>query len=86
MMRSWAIAAAALLLTGCDSTTVTAAKDAETQARMVERNGGSTAEQCTAKKAVADAWLKALDESKYRSAKTDADLTCNRAALESMRL
>jgi hypothetical protein len=79
-------AALALTTTACDSAGVRAAKDADRRAAMVEMNGGTTADQCAARKAAADAWLNALDTPNYQRAKTAADLVCNRARLESLAL
>jgi hypothetical protein len=79
-------AGAAVLLCACDSAGVRAAKDADHRAAMVEMNGGTTADQCAARKAAADAWLNALDTPNYQRAKTAADLVCNRARLESLAL
>lgn len=84
--RSTASAAALLCMVagGCDSAAVSAAHQAERRVTMVERAGGTSAEICAAKRAVEQAWLNALDDAHYLSAKLAADLACNRALLESL--
>lgn len=74
-----------LLVAGCDRPSVSAAHDAEARLQMIKANGGSADEICKASQAVADAWLHALDQDRYRLAKLEAATACNEAELARLR-
>lgn len=76
-------AAIAFLLAACNSA-VREAEAAEKRADIVERNG-SARERCEALRDVADAWLKAQDEQKYRLSDLRADIACNAARMDEFR-
>jgi len=66
------------LLCSCSS----GIKDAERELHVIEKSGGTSSELCRAHKKVADAYLKAQDESGYKFAKMLADSQCLNAKLE----
>lgn len=72
---------ALLVLTSCDSPEVREAHRAEQRLALVKANAIDKDEICAASRAVADAWLKALDAHKYQFAKLDADSTCLEASM-----
>jgi hypothetical protein len=79
-MRALFLALASIsALMGCSSPT----KDAEREYEIVKSGPGAKAsEVCAAGRAVADAYLKAKDASKYRDAKLRADIECQAAELD----
>lgn len=74
----------ALIMAGCDSAETRDAKRAEERYRVMLSSLPRAEERCRAQREVAEAWLKALDPNKYQSWKLRADLTCNRALLNSL--
>jgi hypothetical protein len=81
-MRLMLIPTGSILLAACTGP-ASDAKAAERQYEMIKRNGGSKQEICEASRRVADAWLKAENENKYKFASITRDLDCNAALLES---
>jgi hypothetical protein len=67
-----------VVLAGC-STDVREAEAAERRYTLLEQAGGKPDELCQAMRDVADAWLKAEDEVKYKDWALRRDIGCRRA-------
>jgi hypothetical protein len=76
-MRGIMGATLVITLAGCD-----AGADAKQELDMVRRNGGSKTEVCSAARKVADAYLRAHDETAYKDAKLTADIECMAAEVD----
>jgi hypothetical protein len=57
-------------------------REAERRVEFLERNQGTTAELCAAKRAVQEAYLQKNDAEGFRLAKIYADVECNAAELD----
>lgn len=68
----------ALMLAGCADPV----KDAERELEIVESANASNAEVCAAKRKVAEAYLKAQQQERYKAAKLNADVACMNAQLD----
>ncbi|MES2137994.1 MAG: hypothetical protein V4502_13175, partial [Pseudomonadota bacterium] len=73
--RSWILIIPILSACG-EAAPVRAAHEAEQRLIILEATSPTDAELCGAKRAVAAAWLNALDKEKYEMAKITADIAC----------
>lgn len=77
-MRALLLALGMASLAGCSN----AAADAERELAIIEKSYGSKDEVCTAKRKVADAYLKAQDAAKYGITNVEASIACQEAQLD----
>lgn len=78
-MRASLVAALIVsVLSGCNNP----ASDAEKELAILEKSDATKDEICAAKTKVAEAYLRAQHEEKYKATKRDADAACNAAQIE----
>ncbi len=82
MLKPFLLVVAFMLLPACSAKTEPEGPKAERELAILQSTGPSKDEECTAKRKVAEAYLRDQNADEYRKADLFADVACTSADLE----